>query len=150
MLQATVRAARHFVLGEAAAVGAVSTATTTLVKQALRTMMIAKLKMAGAAALGVGVLAFVVSGLAAMVAAAPEGISAPSISNADDRLSPAQASTPPAPASRRRRPRRRRYLTFHGRVLGPDGRPAAGAAIYTVFPSVRRPDRAGLESENRH
>ena len=34
MLQATVRAARHFVLGEAAAVGTVSTATTVLVNQA--------------------------------------------------------------------------------------------------------------------
>ena len=33
MLQATVRAARHFVLGEAAAVGTVSTAATTLVNR---------------------------------------------------------------------------------------------------------------------
>ena len=63
MVHATVRAARHFVLGEAAAVGAVSTATTALVNHALHSMLITKLKLAGAAALGVGMLAFVVSGL---------------------------------------------------------------------------------------
>ena len=37
-------------------------------------MMIAKLKMAGAAALSVAVLTFVATGLAAMVAAAPQDV----------------------------------------------------------------------------
>jgi RNA polymerase sigma factor (sigma-70 family) len=140
MIQATVRAARHFVLGEAAAVGTVSTAATALVNQALRSMLITKLKTAGAAALSVGVLAFVVSGLSALVAAAPHGLPAPPISNNDDRDSPAQASTnarPGEPANTTETTAE--TINFHGRVLGPDGRPATGVAIYTMLPSMIDP-----------
>ena len=46
MFQATTRAARPYVMGEAATAVPVSTATVILVNQAMRTMMIAKLKLA--------------------------------------------------------------------------------------------------------
>jgi RNA polymerase sigma factor (sigma-70 family) len=136
MLQATVQAARHFVLGEAAAVGTVSTGTAALVNQVLRSMLITKLKLAGAAALSVAVLAFVVSGLSAMVAAAPEGLPTPSILNVDDTRSPAQTPAPGRPGEPANTTETTaEVLTFHGRVLGPDRRPATGAAIYTTLPS---------------
>jgi RNA polymerase sigma factor (sigma-70 family) len=140
MLQATVQAARHFDLGEAAAVGTVSTAATALVNQALRSMLITKLKLAGAAALSVGVLTFLVSALSAMVAAAPHGLPAQSILTDDDRLSPAPTSAPARPGEPAKTTETTaEVLTFHGRVLGPDGKPTTGAAIYTILPSVIDP-----------
>jgi hypothetical protein len=106
----------------------------------LRSMLITKLKLAGAAALGVAVLAFVVSGLSAMVAAAPEGLPTPSILNDDDRLSPAQTPAPARPGEPANTTETTaEVLTFHGRVLGPDRRPATGAAIYTTLPSELDP-----------
>ena len=137
MLQATVRAARHFILGDAAAAGAVSAASINLVKEALRTMMITKLRMAGAAVLGVGVLTFVASGLAAVGPAAPKRVPTASISIEGDSLSPAQTSGPARPGEPAKTSGTRGdVLTFHGRVLGPGERPATGAAIYTMLPSV--------------
>ena len=61
--RATVRAARQIGLGESAA--AVSSTTIVLVKQAARTMMIARLKAIAAAALIVVTLAGLATGLAA-------------------------------------------------------------------------------------
>jgi Sigma-70 region 2 len=97
-LHATVRAARHFLLGDAAAAGTVSTATTIMVDQALRSMMITKLKMAGAAALTLGLLSFVASGLAAMGPANPRAAPTASIPNDDDSPRPAPKSAPTRPA----------------------------------------------------
>ena len=66
LLQSTVRAARHFTLGNTAQAATVSARTAGLVKQALQTMMVAKLKLAGAAALLIAMLACVATGLAAV------------------------------------------------------------------------------------
>ena len=108
MLQATVRAARHFVLGEAAAVGTVSTATTALVKQALRSMMIAKLKLAGAAALSVGVLTCVASGLAPWWPAVPMDYRRRQLRPMTTAFHPRERPARLGAASRRRRPRTRK------------------------------------------
>jgi len=62
---AAVRAARHIVLGEAAAVGAVSTAIDALVSRAMRSMVMARVGMVARAGLIVGVLAFGAVGLPA-------------------------------------------------------------------------------------
>ncbi len=144
MLQATVRAARHFILGDAAAAGAVSIASAHLVKQVLRTTMITKLKMAGAAVLGVGVLTFLVGGFAGTQPAAPEGT--PTTPTADDRRSPVQASGP-ARAGEPTKTTEGALLTFHGRVLGPEERQVAGAAIYTMLPSMVDPIKPILRAK---
>ncbi len=65
MLRAVVRAAYRFHLGEAAAVETVSTAADALMRRALRTMMIAKLKWVATAAVIMGGLTSVATGLAA-------------------------------------------------------------------------------------
>jgi RNA polymerase sigma factor (sigma-70 family) len=65
MLLSAVRTARFFGLGEAAGVGTVSTAAEALVKQTLRTMMMAKLKMVAAAGFFIGALTCVATGLSA-------------------------------------------------------------------------------------
>jgi len=122
LLQATTRAAGHIALGETVAVGTVSTATVALMKQAVRTMMITRLKMAAAGAMIVGALTCVATGLAAMGPATPdEPIPvSPRIVKHDPAAGPAKADY------------ETEVLTFHGRVLGPDGKPAAAVALYTV------------------
>jgi RNA polymerase sigma factor (sigma-70 family) len=63
---AAVHAARHIVLGEAAAVGAVSTAIDALVSRAMRSMVMARVGMVARAGLIVGALAFGAVGLPAL------------------------------------------------------------------------------------
>ncbi len=63
MLRPVVRMARFVGQGEAAGVGTVSTAAEVLVKQALRTMMMAKVKMVAAAGFFIGALTCVATGL---------------------------------------------------------------------------------------
>ncbi len=137
MLQATVRAARHVVLGEAAAVATVSAATSTLVNQALRSMMITKLKMAGAAALVVGAVTCAATVLAAM---GPAGVNE-RLSSIENPKSKIQNRKSKVPASERE------ALTLRGVVLRPDGRPAAGATLYTVEPDRRVPSEAVLRAK---
>ena len=137
MLQATIRAARHFVLGEIAESGTVSMAAATLVDRTLRSMMIAKLKIASVVALSVAVITFVAGSLVAMVAAAPQGVPKVAVPT-HDSLSPAQAFGPVRPGEPARTSEKNDHvLTFHGRVIGPDERPATRAAIYTMLPSAR-------------
>jgi RNA polymerase sigma factor (sigma-70 family) len=121
LLGTTVRAARHIGLGESAAVGAVSTATIHLVKHAARSMMIARLKAIAAAAIVVAAL----SGLAA------------SVIGSDDPRPPgsvqvARVEAAPRPADGQAKVGEGDRITIRGRVLAPDGRPAAGATVYTV------------------
>jgi RNA polymerase sigma factor (sigma-70 family) len=65
MLLPAVRAARCFGLGEAAGAGTASTAAEVLVKQAMRTMILAKLKVVAAAGLLIGTMTCVATGLSA-------------------------------------------------------------------------------------
>ena len=127
--RATVRAARHFVLGEAAAVGTVSTATNALVNQALRTMTITKLKTAGAAAL---VLAGLTSiGVVALGAGRPD----------NPRPAPAKATAAPievrAPRAAKNDPSPENApvttIEVRGRVVDPDGKAVAGATVRTNY-----------------
>jgi len=125
LTQATVRAARQIALGEPATVGTISTASAALIEKTLRTMMITRLKIAAAAAIIVGTLTWVVTGLAAIgpnisneLASGPHGIVAdgPAPKDLADSAKAAKAE----------------MLTVQGRVLGPDGKPAAGAALFMV------------------
>ena len=142
LLRATVRAARHIGLGESAAVAAVSSTTIVLMKQAARTMMIARLKAIAAAALIVVTLAGLATGLAATGIGrclTALGIARLANGNPASRAVAGQAKVG-----------ERETIAFRGRVLAPDGKPAAGAGVYTVAP---RPGddsgRAGPQGEGR-
>src|SRR5262245_37295095 len=101
------------------AAGSVSLATVTLMRQATRTMMITKLKMAAAALLTVGALTCVATSLAAT---GPTGLKEPVA--ASPRRVEHELLPPPAIATGATEP-----LTFQGRVLGPSGQPVLGAKL---------------------
>jgi RNA polymerase sigma factor (sigma-70 family) len=124
LLQATVRAARHVALGE---VAVVSASTITLVRQAARAMMIARLKAAAAALLVVATLTGLASGLAA------SGMKGDDPRPAD---SPRVAAVGPAPLTPAGQAKAGAgdTIAFRGRVLAPGDRPVAGAAVYTIGP----------------
>ncbi len=120
LLRSTTRAAGQIALGETVAAGTVSTTTVVLMKQAMKSMMIARLKIAATAALILGALTCLATGLAAMAPAGPNiPIPAPARLVAHDSTpEPAQANG------------EGQTLSFHGRVLGPSGQPVAGAKLY--------------------
>jgi RNA polymerase sigma factor (sigma-70 family) len=120
LLRATTRAAGHIALGESAAAGTVSTTTVALMKQAMRSMMIARLKIAAAAALIVGALTGLATGLAAM---GPTGPAAPI--SAPPRIGAHDPAPEPVKATSKAE-----TLAYRGRVLGPSGQPVAGAKLY--------------------
>ena len=75
-----------------------------------------------------------------MMATGPNGLPTVSASADDDSVSPTRTSGParsgePAETTEKKE----EILTFHGQVLGPDARPATGAAIYTMLPSSGGP-----------
>src|SRR5262249_29404279 len=127
--QATVRAARHFTLSKNASAATVSATTTALVTEAMRAMMVTKLKLAGAAAVLVGLLTCAIGGLAA--AGTSQGSAAKA--RAQARIARAQADLaadlqqPTKPAGKQAG-----AITFRGHVVGPDGKPADGATVYTL------------------
>ncbi len=119
LLQVTVRAARHLALGESAAV---STTTVALVKRAARAMVLARLKAVAATAVVVAALAGLGTGLAAMGI----GDDQPRSAGPDRVVRADQEKGAEGPT-----------ITVRGRVLAPDGKPAAGAGVYTI---ASRPD----------
>ena len=128
--------ARHLALGESAA--AVSSTTIVLMKQAARGMMIARLKAVAAAALLVAAL----TGLATALAATGIG--------GDDRMpaaSPQVMKGGPAPAvaAAPARPSKGETMPIRGRVLTPDGKPAAGAEVFVVV-NLPRPLTMSVET----
>jgi RNA polymerase sigma factor (sigma-70 family) len=132
MVEATVRAARQFVLGESVIAATGSMASAHLVKQAMRTMMLTKLKLAGAAALLVGVLACVATGVAAMAEGRPGGPASMPVAldhAGSPTAKPANGEQPPRAADDENE-----TITFHGRVLLPTGKPAAGAGLCVLVP----------------
>jgi RNA polymerase sigma factor (sigma-70 family) len=137
LTQATVRAAVHIALGNTAAVGTGSTTTIALMRQTMRAMMITRLKMAAAGAMIVGALTCVATGLAAMGPTTPDE-TVPA-SPRFDRLDPAAGTA--------KADHETEVLAFHGRVLGPDGKPAGGVVLYTVDAgSIREPAQPVLRT----
>ena len=121
-LRATaVRAARHVALGESAGAGAVSASTMTLARRAARSMMMARLRAVAATAFVVATM----TGLAAMGMGGnePRPESADRVAEVDDAP---RSSPDPAKG------RDGKTVDFRGKVLGPDGKPAAGAGVFTV------------------
>jgi RNA polymerase sigma factor (sigma-70 family) len=108
MLHHTIQSARYFALAEGAAGELGSTAATALVKEALKTMMISKLKMVAAAALLGGAVTCVATGLAAT------GQSIPQETPAGSRRTFEVPPEPPSPGAtgegRTRTPPRERLL----------------------------------------
>jgi RNA polymerase sigma factor (sigma-70 family) len=98
---AAIRAARYIVLGEEAAVGAVSTAIDALVSRAMRSMIMARVGMAARAGLIVGALAFAAVGLPALgrISADEPGIVATRVAD-DDPERPVNRSRDLRPGER--------------------------------------------------
>jgi RNA polymerase sigma factor (sigma-70 family) len=136
LLTAAVRSARQLALDES--VAAASATTFALMKQAARGMMIARFKSIASAALLVGTL----TGLATVMAATGIG--------GDDRIpaaSPQVMKGGPAPAGAAAPTRSGKGETksIRGRVLAPDGRPAAGADVFVVV-NLPRPLTMSVET----
>ncbi len=143
LMQATVRAARQIALGETAAVGTVSTASAVLIEKTLRTMMIARLKIAAAAAILIGSLTCLATGLAAMMPATPDAprAGAPAVAIVGDKPAHGDSAGQAKAAEGE-------TVTYQGRVLGPDGKPAAGAALSIIAPgSVHEPDDPAFKTK---
>ena len=94
-------------------------------KQAARSMMIARLKAIAAAVLAIATLAGLATGLAASRTGGD-----------DERPSPSRPIVKDDPAPQavadRAKAGEGEMIAFRGRVLAPGGKPAAGAGIYTV------------------
>jgi RNA polymerase sigma factor (sigma-70 family) len=136
LLRSAVRSARHLALGESAT--AASATTIVLMKQAARGMMIAQFKAIAAAALLVAAL----TGLAAALAAT-------SI-DGDDRTPAAspqimKGGPAPAVAAAPAPPTKGETIPIRGRVLMPDGKPAADAEVFVVV-NLPRPLTMSVET----
>ena len=136
LLRATARAARQIVLGESAA--AVSSTTIVLMKQAARSMVIARFKTIAAAALLVATLTGLATGLAATRIDGDDPRPAGSRPVMKGIPAPAVAATPA-------RPIKGETMSVRGRVLAPDGNPAAGADIVVVA-NLPRPLTMSVET----
>lgn len=135
LLKAAVRSAHRLALGESLAV---STTTITLMKQAARGMLIARFQAVAAATLLVAAL----TGLATALAAAGIGD--------DTRIAEAtaqvqEAGPVPAATSGRSRPDKGETFSIRGRVLTPDGKLTAGAAVFVVV-NLPRPLTMSVET----
>lgn len=129
--ETAVRSAYRLALGETAGV---STSTIVLMKQAARGMLIARVRSAAAAAIVIAAL----TGLATALAAA--GINDDPQNAQATASSPAPAATPPP-----RRPGKGEIRPIRGRVVTPEGAPAAGADVCVVV-NVPRPLTMSIES----
>ena len=118
---ATVRAALDL-LNPTVAAGAVSAAAQSLTDEVLKTMFVHKLAMASAALLGAGLMAW-----AAAAALTTQGDRPPKTATArvDQRAAPI-----PRPDAKTDLLDETGTFPVRGRVLDPDGRPVAGAAIH--------------------
>ena len=128
MLLPAVRIARRLGPGEAIGVGTASAAAECLVEQALRTMVFAKLKMVAAAALLIGTMTCVATGLGA---SGPMGVELPAATA--PRITPA----PPAPEPNVGQARAAVKPTFAaraGRVVREEPRKAEGPPRPPVAP----------------
>ncbi|MHB1561027.1 MAG: hypothetical protein ACYC61_26540, partial [Isosphaeraceae bacterium] len=125
LLRATGRAARQLALGDAAAV---SSSTIALMRQAARGMMLARLRAAAAAVFAVATLAGLAVGVVSAMGKARPDDATP--------LRAARDAPAPRPAAGPRKGQEDNAITFRGRVLTPDGKPAVGAGVYTASPRV--------------
>ncbi len=132
---ATVRSARQLALGKAAAA---STTTVALMKQAARSMMIARFQAVAAATLLIAVL----TGLATTLAQAgiDDDTPIPGVSGQMMKSAPAFSATTAST-----RPGKGETMPIRGRVLTPDGKPAAGADVFVVV-NLPRPLTMSVEN----
>ena len=145
--QATVRAALATV-DHSMTVGVVSAAAKELTREVLRIMLLQKLTLASAALLAAGLIAWGASAALVSLQEEPSQKSAarpdPAMRRKAEAAVPQPGPTPPEAPGK---------VVVRGRVLGPDGRPVAGAKIYRTpavgmhwqpYPSPRvRDDRTG-------
>ena len=149
-VQASVRAATAFAsrAGQVAVADVVSTTAEALARKSLRTMILGQLKLGAAAAVFLIALVGVVwrAGLAAQALAGP---------GAAPRMLKAQAA-PVAVSDRARAVEPTEpgeTVGYQGRVLDPDGKPFAGAAVHLVSYGLKHPEdppiRATSDADGR-
>ncbi len=120
---AVVRAAID-TINPAVAVGTISVAAQSLTREVLKLMLIQKLKLASAALLGAGLMAWAASAAFISRGDEPRG---PATAPVARRATPADASqSAPAPDP----PHGVGMFPAAGRVLDPEGKPVAGAGVY--------------------
>jgi RNA polymerase sigma factor (sigma-70 family) len=136
LCETTTRAAIAFAARHAAAGGALSAPAAALAQQVLNTMLVHKLRFVVMTALALAGLASGAGYLALALASSREGEppGAPMVRTARTEPRPPD---PPRPAEGR--------MTVAGRVLDPDGKPVAGAAVDLV--ARRRSPRVGTTDE---
>jgi RNA polymerase sigma factor (sigma-70 family) len=138
LMQATVRFGTLVAAGEAAA-GVIPSHVTALAAGVTRAMFLTQAKIATALLLAVGLM-IASAGLLARQALAAGGPPAGAAK---------QAGSDPTPAPRAARPPAddKETISYGGRVVGPDGRPIAGAKLYlTPFWGLRERSPAITES----
>jgi hypothetical protein len=140
LIHSTVQAALRFAAGETAAAGIVSAPVSSLVKGGLEAMAVSKLKVTGVLL----VASIVVTGAGVLTHQAlaikqPDGKQASAVQT----LRIAEAPTPKRAADEvppPDEPDKSGSFVCGGRVLDPEGKPLAGAAIYLIPPGVVESD----------
>jgi RNA polymerase sigma factor (sigma-70 family) len=122
---ATARAAVRLACGRALEQGLVTTRILSLAQEVARTMSLTRLKLGVLALLCAGLLATALGGSLASVGAG-EGAKAP------PAATPPRAAAGPAAKSAAAAAPKEGKQTIRGRVLGPDGKPVAGARVYLL------------------
>lgn len=124
-VEATIKAATSVAGGRAVAAGAGSATAVALADGVLKTMMFSRLKLV-AAALAVVATASVAAGVVITRAGGgDEPLNNKASATVQARNELARAEQPPKDEKAESR-------TFRGRVIGPDGKPFAGAKLYVV------------------
>ena len=125
LVQATVRSALQLAVGQPVA-GLVSEQVAALVDGGLKTMLTTKLKVATALLLAVSVAA----GAGALTRQALAG----KTGDPPAEKSPKNSKEQPAPKEIAKPQGAAGDLVYSGRVLGPDGKPVAGAKLFVTLP----------------
>jgi RNA polymerase sigma factor (sigma-70 family) len=151
MVRPTVRSAVAFAARQTATAGGISAQAVALAGELVKSMALAKVKIAAALLIAVGVLA---TGLLTYRVAPPSSLAVSQQTPAFD-LSGGKAARTAAPSPRAlpaRAPARdaNAPIEVRGRVLDPAGHPLAGAALYVGY-SIRRflSDRQALQTTYR-
>ncbi len=141
-VHATVRAAASFAsrAGRIAIGDVVSTAAASLARKSSRAMFLSQWKAGGCAA----------TLLIALVGAAwGVGLAAQERAGPRETAGMQKPQSAPAPSPARARPTESdETIRFQGRVLDPDGKPFAGAALYLVSYGLRQPDNPPIRARS--
>ena len=124
LLKSTVTGALTCTLGKGATTAAMSAGVATLVQGATKSMSTMKLKTATVLFLVLGI------GAAGLAIRSHQAIAAQQADREQHAAAEPTAKERPQPAARPAKPKANDSITVRGLVLGPDGKPFAGAKLY--------------------